>query len=1329
MRAAGVAAVSSAFLALVPAGAARAATTPAATAPATTAPAARAGRTRPPVLPEIDLDHVVVRFGSRTAGLSARLAFAGARLSRAVAGTSWTELSTPGHGARRVRAALLHDPAVAQVELSYFRHALTVPDDPLWASKQSSYLSPLRLDRAWDAGRGSGVTVAVVDTGVELDHPDLAGRLTGGYDVLNPGAPPLDDNGHGTMVAGIIAARTDNGVGVVGVAPDARVMPVKVLDSTGRGSDADIAVGIDWARTHHARVVNLSLGGVADDPMLADAVHNAVAAGIVVVAAAGNDAAPTVGFPAGYPGVVAVGATGHDGALAAFSSYGLRIDVVAPGLDITSTGLGSSPTYATGSGTSFSSPIVAGVAALIRGKYPTFTPAQVVDRIHSSARDVGLPGVDPAFGYGIVDPLAALGGAPAAPRPSGRVGADEPNDVPSHATSLSVGVSHAAQLAPETDEDWYRVHLVAGIWYSIHVPASGPALDHELDPIVELYQPDKSFAASQALAGGDVLARAPATGDYLVRVRNNNGSTAPYTIVVRSIAPPPRFGPSLDFNLDTSAQSVGIADVDGDGRADALIAFGDASGFPDTLAVLKQTSDRSLAFYAVLPTDTMVGGGMATGDLDGDTHADVAIPVNGGFDIFTNVSPSTVPVAYPGPGTVTPKQLTIADVDGDTHNDIVAVGPFGARVYWGPTFLTSTAVTATAAGRVAAADVTMHADALLDVVTCCANAKVNVYRQTSARVFAAAAAHTAANAATLAVGDVNSDTNPDVVTGNTASDTVSRLLQNGSGGLLTPVATPAAGTVASHPDPVAVADVDADTKNDIVVLHDSVSSQPALLGWLRQNSTDFDAEQTFRVDDFGTTYDPRALAVGDLEGDGRDDALVATGFGIAMLVQNSGHLPALGKAWVTDVQPSSMAVDVSAAFAPTVTLGRAVTNVSPATVHLFDGHGNAIAAAVAYDGGTKRITITPSAALANGRYAVHLGGLTDGVETLADYGTTFTVGPAPDETAPQTTLHAPPSGTRTVAGASLSFTSSEAGSTFECSLDNGPYRTCSSPRGVTTTAGRHTFRVFARDPAGNEDSSAAVATWVYAPPVPPVHGYWMLGAGGAIYPFGTVPHLGGAATSSAVDVDATPSGRGYWVVDATGRVFAFGDAHAHGGSPALAAGDVITSISRTATGNGYWLFSALGGVYPFGDARSYGDMRAAHLNGPVLDSVGTPSGHGYYMVASDGGVFSFGDARFHGSTGSLRLAAPVRSLVPDPDGAGYWLVATDGGVFAFDAPFRGSMGSARLNRPIVGMVSFGDGYLMVASDGGIFDFSTKPFFGSLGGNPPAIPIVSVAATG
>jgi hypothetical protein len=242
-------------------------------------------------------------------------------------------------------------------------------------------------------------------------------------------------------------------------------------------------------------------------------------------------------------------------------------------------------------------------------------------------------------------------------------------------------------------------------------------------------------------------------------------------------------------------------------------------------------------------------------------------------------------------------------------------------------------------------------------------------------------------------------------------------------------------------------------------------------------------------------------------------------------------------------------------------------------------------------------------------------------------------------------------------------------------------------------------------------------------------GYWMLGSDGKVYPFGDAVGHGDAVSSTAVDVEPTPSDAGYWIIDSAGRVSIHGDAGFYGSVNAgrLVTGETVTSLSSTPSGKGYWIFTSRGRVLNFGDAVHLGDVSAIKLNGPVLDSIPTPSGNGYYMVASDGGIFSFGDAVFYGSMGAVKLNAPVQSLVPDPDGKGYWLVAADGGVFAFETAFRGSMGDKRLNKPVTGMVPYGNGYLMVAEDGGIFNFSDRPFSGSLGGIPPAKPIVAVAA--
>jgi hypothetical protein len=239
-------------------------------------------------------------------------------------------------------------------------------------------------------------------------------------------------------------------------------------------------------------------------------------------------------------------------------------------------------------------------------------------------------------------------------------------------------------------------------------------------------------------------------------------------------------------------------------------------------------------------------------------------------------------------------------------------------------------------------------------------------------------------------------------------------------------------------------------------------------------------------------------------------------------------------------------------------------------------------------------------------------------------------------------------------------------------------------------------------------------------------GYWMLGADGQVYSFGGAVGFAGTVPG-AVAMAPRKDGKGYWVVDLQGHVFSYGTAKFLGGAPALGAGEFVSTISATANGGGYWLFTNRGRAFPFGNAKGYGDMTGVALNGPIVASVATTTGKGYYMVGSDGGIFSFGDARFHGSTGDIRLNKPVVGISPTPDGKGYWLVASDGGVFAFDAPFRGSMGGTTLNRPVDGLVAFGNGYLMSASDGGIFDFSNKRFFGSLAGQSLAAPIIGLAA--
>jgi subtilisin family serine protease len=599
----------------------------------------------------------------------------GARVKRHLPGTGFTEVLTGGRPVEEVRRELLASPAVTEVQPNHLRRAAAVASDPAYSNWQAPYFEAAGIAGAWDVTTGrDDLVVAVVDSGVDLDHPDLAARLVPGFDFVNNDTRPDDDLGHGTMVAGVVAAQANNGAGGTGVTWRGRIMPIKVLDEDGIGNDYDIAAGIVWAAEHGASVINLSLGGPGASPILQKAIDRAVELNAVVVAAAGNDNSTEPNWPAAANGAVAVGATNRSNARARFSNYGSWLDLMAPGVGIYSTAVGGD--YSAGEGTSYSTPIVSGVALLARSADRGASAGTIVERLRRGAKDLGAPGFDSEYGAGLVNALATL------------------------------------QL---------------------------------------------------------------------------------------------------------------------------------------------------------------------------------------------------------GPGAVSP------------------------------------------AGN------------------CCS-----------------------------------------------------------------------------------ISGVDA--------------------------------------------------------------------------------------------------------------------------------------------------------------------------------------------------------------------------------------------------------------------------------------GYWMLGLDGLVYAFGNASGAGdpsshlAAAGVAATDIEPSPSGNGYWVLSERGAVFSYGDARYKGGLPDgyLAPGETATSLSATPSGDGYWIFTTRGRAAHFGDAVFLGDMRAVRLNGPVLDSVATPTGGGYYMVAADGGIFTFGDARFHGSMGDKPLNAPVRSLVPDPDQTGYWLVASDGGVFTFLADFRGSMGGTRLNKPVTGMVAFGNGYLMVASDGGVFNFSDKPFAGSLGSNPPAYPIVALA---
>lgn len=258
---------------------------------------------------------------------------------------------------------------------------------------------------------GNGIKIGVIDSGIDHNHPDLKDNYMGGYDFVNGDSDPMDDRGHGTHVAGTIGAK-ENDFGVVGVAPDASLYGIKVLDSSGSGSFSWVAAGIQWAITNDMDIITMSLGSDSDSATMRNAVDQAYSNGVLVVAAAGNDGnkkgkGDNVDYPARYDSAIAVAASDSNDKRASWSSTGPAVELTGPGVSIYSTVWDD--TYSYKSGTSMATPHVTGVAALLMEAEPSLTAAQVRSRLQTTAEDLGKGGRDKLYGFGLVDAEAAVG--------------------------------------------------------------------------------------------------------------------------------------------------------------------------------------------------------------------------------------------------------------------------------------------------------------------------------------------------------------------------------------------------------------------------------------------------------------------------------------------------------------------------------------------------------------------------------------------------------------------------------------------------------------------------------------------------------------------------------------------------------------------------------------------------------------------------------------------------------------------------------------------------------------------------------------------------------
>ncbi len=338
---------------------------------------------------------VRAKAGAPPRAVERALAKAGVRSRRRMLGLRGEVVNMAPREMARVERELRLSGLFKSVERDYLAGVSAIPNDPLFASQWG--LTRSGVPAAWDESVGSaGAPVAVLDTGVDLTHPDLVGNLLPGTDILNGDSDPTDDHGHGTRMAGIVAATWNNSAGIAGVAPGSPILPVKVLGDDGLGPYSAIAQGITWAAAQGAKVINLSLSGGSPSQALQDAVNGAIASGAVCVASAGNDGSATPVYPAATSGVVAVGALDEFDNHPWFSNTGAWLSHSAPGVSVVTTDIGGG--YAPSTGTSPAAAFSSGIFSLLFAFEPTLSPATAVARVEQGAFDLGAEGWDDTFG-------------------------------------------------------------------------------------------------------------------------------------------------------------------------------------------------------------------------------------------------------------------------------------------------------------------------------------------------------------------------------------------------------------------------------------------------------------------------------------------------------------------------------------------------------------------------------------------------------------------------------------------------------------------------------------------------------------------------------------------------------------------------------------------------------------------------------------------------------------------------------------------------------------------------------------------------------------------
>lgn len=383
------------------------------------------------------------RISAGQSDVNRALASSSAHLLRTIPQTGHYILAVPDAQVDRIMQNLEKTGLFTVVERDGVAHGGAVPNDPSFASQW--HLAKIQAPAAWDVTTGSAsLPIAVIDSGVNSAHPDLAGRITAGWSFLLGNSNTSDVLGHGTAVAGSLGAATNNLIGVAGVTWRNPIMPLVVLNSNDYASYSDIASAIMYAADHGVRIINVSIGGTSSSSLLQSAVNYAWNKGAVVFAAAMNNSNSTPNYPAACNNAVAVSATTSSDLLASFSNYGTWIDLAAPGNNILTTN--NSGGYSYWYGTSFSSPITAGVAALVLSADPALSAPGLVSLLESNSDDLGTAGFDIQYGWGRVNAAKAVSAARAISGSAPSVSIASPTSNSSVAGAVTISGAAAGSL-------------------------------------------------------------------------------------------------------------------------------------------------------------------------------------------------------------------------------------------------------------------------------------------------------------------------------------------------------------------------------------------------------------------------------------------------------------------------------------------------------------------------------------------------------------------------------------------------------------------------------------------------------------------------------------------------------------------------------------------------------------------------------------------------------------------------------------------------------------------------------------------------------------------